>query len=146
VDFDGLYRAVREGLALAARLGVRTNLKEVARDFDMYQSIYVRKDAAMDRQVCLLPWVQCFISVKGELSPCCATYTNESVSAGNVFEEGFDAVWNGPRMQALRRQFRSRKNPFAVCRDCIPRSVAVLLKMSSMLPGFVLGRHRQRGR
>jgi radical SAM protein with 4Fe4S-binding SPASM domain len=146
MDFDGLYRAVREGLARAARLGVRTNLKEVARDFATYQSIYVRKDAAMERHVCLLPWVQCFISVKGELSPCCATYTNESFSAGNVFEEGFDAVWNGPRMQALRRQFRGRKNPFAVCRDCIPRSVAVLLKMSSMLPGFVLGRHRQRGR
>jgi radical SAM protein with 4Fe4S-binding SPASM domain len=140
MDFDGLYRAVREGLARATRLGVRTNLKEVARDFGTYRSIYVRQDAAMDRQVCLLPWVQCFISVKGELAPCCATYTNESFSAGNVFEEGFEAVWNGPRMQTIRRQFRRRKNPFAVCRDCIPRSLPVLLKMSSMLPGFVWSR------
>jgi radical SAM protein with 4Fe4S-binding SPASM domain len=141
VDFDGLYRAVQEGLARARRLGVRTNLQEVARDFTAYRSIYVRRDAALDRQVCLLPWLQCFISVQGELAPCCATYTNESFSAGNVFEEGFEAVWNGPRMQALRRRFRRRQNPFAVCRDCIPRSVPVLLKMSSMLPGFVWAHH-----
>jgi radical SAM protein with 4Fe4S-binding SPASM domain len=146
VDFDGLYQAVQAGLALATRLGVRTNLKDVTRDFAIYQSLYVRKDAALDRHVCLLPWLQCFISVKGELSPCCATYTNEGFSAGNVFEEGFEAVWNGPRMQAIRRQFRRRKNSFAVCRDCLPRSLPVLLKMSSMLPGFVFRRWSSRRR
>lgn len=140
VDFEGLYRAVQEGLGRAKRLGVRTNLKEVARDFATYRSIYVRKDAALDRQVCLLPWLQCFISVTGELSPCCATYTNEGFSGGNVFEEGFEAVWNGLRMQEIRRRFRRHQNPLAVCRDCIPRSVSVLLKMSSMLPGFVWSR------
>ncbi len=140
VDFDGLYRAVREGLARAKRLGVRTNLQEVAHDFAAYRSIYVCRDAALDRQVCLLPWMQCFVSVQGELAPCCALYTNEGFSAGNVFEEGLEAVWNGPRMQALRRQFREHRNPFAVCRDCLPRSIPVLLRMSSLLPGFVWGR------
>lgn len=140
VDFEGLYRAVQEGLSRAKHLRVRTNLREVARDFATYRSIYVRRDAALDRHVCLLPWVQCFISVQGELAPCCATYTNGSFSAGNVFEEGFEAVWNGPRMQAIRRQFRRHQNPLAVCRDCIPRSVPVLLKMSSLLPGFIRGR------
>jgi MoaA/NifB/PqqE/SkfB family radical SAM enzyme len=143
MDFDGLYRAVQEGRARAARLGVRTNHKEVARDFAAYRSIYIRKDAAMEGHVCLLPWVQCFISVKGELAPCCAMYTNEGSSAGNMLAEGFDAVWNGPRMQTIRRQFRARKCAFAVCRDCIPRSVPVLLKMSSMLPGFVFRRTRR---
>jgi radical SAM protein with 4Fe4S-binding SPASM domain len=87
--------------------------------------------------VCLLPWLQCFISVRGELSVCCATYTNESFSAGNVFEQDFEAVWNGPKMQSIRRLFRNRQNPLAVCRDCIPHSLPVLLKMGSMLPGFV---------
>jgi len=80
------------------------------------------------------------ISVRGELSPCCATCTNAGFSAGNVLKEGFEAVPNGQRMQALRRQFRKRQNPFAVCRDCIPHSLPVLLRMSSMLPGFVFAR------
>jgi len=140
VDFDGLRRAVGTGRAESARLGVCTNLKDIARDFRAYQSLYVRRDAALSHQVCLLPWLQCFISVTGELSPCCATYTNEGISAGNVFEQGFEAVWNGPKMQAIRRQFRSKRNSFAVCRDCIPRSLPVLLKMSAMLPGFMAGR------
>jgi radical SAM protein with 4Fe4S-binding SPASM domain len=137
VDFDLLRRVVQEGIADAARLGIRTNLRDIARDFESYHSIYQRQDAALSDQVCLLPWLQCFISVRGELSPCCATYTNESFSAGNVFEQDFEAVWNGPKMQSIRRLFRSRQNPFAVCRDCIPHSLPVLLKMGSMLPGFV---------
>jgi MoaA/NifB/PqqE/SkfB family radical SAM enzyme len=144
VDFESLYKAVREGIARAVRLAVRTNLKEVARDFDAYQSIYVHQDAALDRHACLLPWVQCFLSVRGELSPCCATYTNAGFSAGNVLADGFDAVWNGPRMQMIRRQFRQHRNPLAVCRDCLPRSLPVLLEMSSMLPGFVFRRRSSR--
>lgn len=143
VDFDLLGRMVQEGIADAGRLGIRTNLRDIARDFESYHSIYQRQDAAMSDQVCLLPWLQCFISVRGELSVCCATYTNESFSAGNVFQQDFEAVWNGPKMQSIRRLFRNRQNPFAVCRDCIPHSLPVLLKMSSMLPGFV-SRSRRR--
>jgi radical SAM protein with 4Fe4S-binding SPASM domain len=137
VDFDELHRAVREGLRQAGELKVKTNLRDVARDFRAYKSIYVKQDAAMSGQICLLPWLQCFVSVKGQVSPCCATYTNESFTAGNVFEQDFQSIWNGPKMKTLRRQFKKKCNPFAVCRDCIPRSIPVLLKMSSMLPGFV---------
>ena len=142
VDFDALYQAVREGIREAGRLNVKTNLKDVARDFRAYKSIYVRQDAAMSGQVCLLPWLQCFVSVKGEVSPCCATYTNESFTAGNVFEQDFQSIWNGPKMRMIRRQFRQKHNPFAVCRDCLPRSIPVLLKMSAMLPGFVYDEER----
>ncbi len=139
VNFDDLRRAVAEGIGEAKRLKVKTNLKDVARDFRAYQSIYVRQDAALSDQVCLLPWLQCFVSVKGEVSPCCATYTNEGFSAGNLFTQDFASIWNGPKMRTLRRQFRQGRNPFAVCRDCLPRSIPVLLKMSAMLPGFVYG-------
>lgn len=143
LDFDSLYRVVQRGSREAARAGVRTNLKEIVRHFETYRSLYLRQDAEMPRQVCLLPWLQCFISVGGELSPCCGTYTNEGLSAGNVFQQGFAAVWNGPRMQAIRRRFREGPQPFAVCRDCIPRSVPVLLQMGLLLPGFAFGRLRR---
>lgn len=136
VDFDALYQSVQQGTETAAGLSIKTNLKDVARDFRNYKSIYIKQDAAMSHHICLLPWLQCFVSVKGEVAPCCAMYTNESFSAGNVFAQDFETVWNGSKMREARRLFRSRKNPFAICRDCIPRSVPVLLKMSSMLPGF----------
>jgi MoaA/NifB/PqqE/SkfB family radical SAM enzyme len=142
VDFDALHRAVRQGIAEATHLGVRTNLKDIARNFATYRSLYLRQDAALPDQVCLLPWLQCFISVGGELSPCCATYTNEGLSAGNVFEQDFETVWNGAKMQAIRRRFKDGRNPFAICRDCIPHSLPVLLKMGSLLPGFVFKRVR----
>jgi MoaA/NifB/PqqE/SkfB family radical SAM enzyme len=140
MDWDALYRAVQGGIAESAHRDVRSNLQDVAHDFQAYRRLYVQHDASLSRQVCLLPWLQCFVSVGGELSPCCATYRNEGFSAGNIFAAEFDAVWNGPRMQSIRRQFRNRKNPFAVCRDCLPRSLPVLLHMSSMLPGFIFRR------
>ena len=139
VDFEALSRAVREGIDEAARRRVRTNLKDVARDFSVYRSIYTQQDAALSGHVCLLPWLQCFISVTGEVAPCCATYTNEGFTAGNAFERDFEAIWNGARMREIRRQFRRKENPFAICRDCIPRSVPVLLRMGSLLPGFMRG-------
>jgi MoaA/NifB/PqqE/SkfB family radical SAM enzyme len=140
VDFEQLRRAVEMGRAEAARLGVRTNLRDIARAFGAWWSLYVQHDAALSGQVCLLPWLQCFVSVTGELSPCCATYSNQGISVGNVFEQEFEAVWNGPALQALRRRFRRRQDPLPICRDCIPRSLPVLLKMGSLLPGFTAGR------
>lgn len=136
VDFKGLFESVKKGLSLAHQLKIKTNLKDIAKDFLTYESLYVKHDSKMQEHVCLLPWLQCFVSVKGELSPCCATYSNEGYSAGNVYEQGFDDVWNGDKMQELRRKFKNKQNDLAICTDCIPRSVPVLLKMSSMLPGF----------
>lgn len=136
VDFKALFTAVKKGLSLAQDLGIKTNLKEIARDFMVYESLYIEHDSKMNEDVCLLPWLQCFVSVKGELSPCCATYSNEAWTAGNVYKEGFHKVWNGDKMKGLRHKFKMKQNDFAICTDCIPRSVPVLLKMSSMLPGF----------
>jgi radical SAM protein with 4Fe4S-binding SPASM domain len=136
VNFPQLFNAVKKGLALAQEHGIKTNLKEIAQDFMTYESLYIEHDSKMNKDVCLLPWLQCFVSVKGELAPCCATYSNESWSAGNVYEEGFEAVWNSQKMQGLRHKFKMKQNDLAICTDCIPRSVPVLLKMSAMLPGF----------
>ncbi len=136
VDFKELFNAVKKGLTLAEEYKIKTNLKDIARDFMVYESLYVEHDSKMNEDVCLLPWLQCFVSVKGELSPCCATYSNEAWSAGNVFEQGFEPVWNSQKMQDLRTKFKKKKNDLAICTNCIPRSIPVLLKMSSMLPGF----------
>ena len=121
----------------ASKYSINTNLKEILGEFNHYKSIYVTLDSKMQNRICLLPFFQCYITAEGQLSPCCALYNNEKISAGNVFEQGFEAVWNGKEMQKLRKQFAKKTHNFAVCKDCIPRSISVLFKMSRMLPKFI---------
>jgi len=137
INFEQMVLFVKQGLDLGDKLGIKTNLGDIFRDFKHYKSIYVNRNANLNNQVCLLPFLQCYISLEGEVSPCCALFNNENVSVGNIFKEDFELIWNGDKMKNLRNLFKNNKSNFAVCRDCIPRSIPVLLKMSSMLPGFV---------
>jgi radical SAM protein with 4Fe4S-binding SPASM domain len=137
INFDKMLEKIKYGLKLSKDLNINTNLDEFLRDFSNYKSIYIKLDAEMQNKVCLLPYLQCFVSIDGEVAPCCALYCNEGVSVGNVFENNFIDVWNGKKMQNIRKSFAQKNNNFKVCKDCIPRSLSVLLKMSKMLPGFI---------
>lgn len=61
---------------------------------------------------CLFAWRALFIRPDGEAHPC------ESISfrMGNVFEEGFFKVWNGPRYTAFRKGLQ--KGLFPACARC----------------------------
>ncbi|MFH1526679.1 MAG: radical SAM protein [Bacteroidota bacterium] len=137
IDFDILLLKLNQAVSVANKLKIKTNLKEIVSNFSSYKSIYVSLDSSLQNKVCLLPYFQCFISIDGEVSPCCALFCNEKVSIGNVFENRFIDIWNGQKMQNIRRCFAAKENNFAVCKDCVPRSLSVLLKMNSMLPRFL---------
>lgn len=61
---------------------------------------------------CLFAWRGAFIYPNGDLYPC------ESISykMGNIFEDGFDAVWNGDRYKEFRRALK--KGLFPACARC----------------------------
>lgn len=61
---------------------------------------------------CFFAWRGAFIHANGNLYPC------ESIcrKMGNVFEEGFAKVWNGPRYRAFRLALK--KGLFPACARC----------------------------
>lgn len=61
---------------------------------------------------CLFALRGCFIYPNGDVYPC------ESISykMGNVFEQGFAAVWNGPRYKKFRRELKN--GIFPACARC----------------------------
>lgn len=61
---------------------------------------------------CLFIWRSLFIYPNGDLHPC----ESISLSMGNVFEEGFDQVWNGPRYREFRRVLK--KGLLPACARC----------------------------
>ncbi|MBF0618891.1 MAG: SPASM domain-containing protein [Candidatus Omnitrophica bacterium] len=66
---------------------------------------------------CLNPWQQMSVAWDGDVIPCCYDYDKKYV-LGNVNEHSLAEIWNGERMQQLRREFLSNKVGNRLCRDC----------------------------
>ncbi len=56
------------------------------------------------RQKCYWPWTSMCVTIDGHVTPCWYNLFPEDSSMGNLFEEDFQSIWNGPKYQ----EFRSR--------------------------------------
>lgn len=137
-DFDlkDLFNKLVAAREFAEREHIHSNLSFLVKDYNHLKSIYEEQNGHYEGKVCLLPWLQSFVSVDGHLSPCCATHSNSQVSMGNIFSQDFDEVWNGAAYQSLRREFKSGKK-MGICSDCVPRSLEDLVRMARMVPSFM---------
>lgn len=70
------------------------------------------------KRICRWPWVSCFITVEGFVTPCCVQGSDPKIiNFGNIFDKDFKEIWNGAPYQDFRRQLKS-KSPPENCRDC----------------------------
>jgi MoaA/NifB/PqqE/SkfB family radical SAM enzyme len=70
----------------------------------------VRSMSSSLGRACLLPTWGAYVSMAGNVTPCCHT----GQVMGNVYEAGsFEAVWNGPKYRRLRKHLYLPE-----CRDC----------------------------
>lgn len=113
-------------------LGVATNLKTLLENFDFYWNRYT-KTAPPKVMGCLYLWLQLFVSAEGEVAPCCALFMDEGVSMGNVFENGFDTVWNGKKFKEFRRQMKAGESPYKSCKVCIPKNLNWIYKKVKLI-------------
>lgn len=151
---EALAHEIRRALSAEQGKQVRTNL----RDFFQRLPEYWRKyQIQPDRKsqsgthysearrlfpACLLPWFSAYITVTGDMRPCCSCWSAET-TMGNVFESPFDAVWNGERYHKLRQAFRNGNRPFPVCETCVPKTLTALARYATLLPGFVASMQRR---
>ena len=87
----------------AAKIAKSNNIKLIGRKF--YQNI----QPTPYEFVCYLLYQHCIIWPNGDLSPCCIA---GRYKVGNIFEEGFEKVWFGPKYKRFR--FFGLK----MCRNC----------------------------
>ena len=70
------------------------------------------------RRICRWPWVSCFITVEGYVTPCCVQGSDPlMINFGNIFEKDFKDIWNSLPYQDFRRQLKSKYLP-EICQDC----------------------------
>jgi radical SAM protein with 4Fe4S-binding SPASM domain len=63
---------------------------------------------------CYMPWRHPVIKYNGDVQPCCAAPDDVM---GNVLDDSFEAIWNGPAFRRFRRHVNSAQPP-EVCRNC----------------------------
>jgi len=74
-----------------------------------------------DHSVCHVPWVDIYVTADGYAIPCPIQGTDPRlVNFGNLFEQSFDEIWNGPLYKTFRKQLVS-DDPHPVCKDCVYR-------------------------
>jgi radical SAM protein with 4Fe4S-binding SPASM domain len=69
------------------------------------------------RHPCPWPWMGAFVDVSGNIVPCCAIGDASICNMGNLYEVGFDAIWNSPDYKELRRRHKEKNIP-EFCESC----------------------------
>jgi len=70
-----------------------------------------------ERMDCYWPRHMTYVTVEGDVTPCCNYYDSREISFGNVFEEDGSAIWNGERYKSFRRRLMSGDLP-PRCKTC----------------------------
>lgn len=136
-DFDAgaLFESLKKTYEAARELKISTNVSDILSKINYYNELYELK-LPWTNKICLLPWLQTFVAANGDVAPCCALYCNEGFKLGNIFEEGFENIWNGASYAKLRKKFKEHKL-FDICRDCNPKDISMILSMIKFVPRFM---------
>ena len=129
---DEFKRLLGRARVRSEDFGVKTNLDLLLKDINFYWNRY--ENRLPPKPIgCLYLWLQIFVSAEGEVSPCCALFMDEGVSMGNVFKNGFEAVWNGERFKEFRQQMKAGQVPYQSCKVCIPKDLTWVVKKIKLL-------------
>lgn len=127
-EFRGVLGAAAER---AARSRVATNLPALFKDFAaVWEKYELVADPNVESAVCLMPWTSIYLTVGGDVRPCCSFGVTESMTMGNIFEEDFMEIWNNERYRNLRTRMRSGERPHKICKNCIAPTLWRILKSS----------------
>lgn len=142
---DSALQWLQQAQVRALERRVSTNLDEVLHNWGFLWHRYDPKLAAENQNhaVCVYGWLQAYVSVDGEVAPCCSFYMDGKVSLGNVFKDTFDSVWNGKKYQEFRRQSRTHNYKYATCRSCDSRGLWRVICLAMRTPGFLFGQWRR---
>ncbi|MFT5288951.1 MAG: radical SAM protein with 4Fe4S-binding SPASM domain [Planctomycetota bacterium] len=70
-----------------------------------------------ERRECYWPQSMSYVTVKGDVTPCCNYYDSDDLKLGNVFEQSGEEIWDGEAYTQFRRQLWSGDLPDK-CRTC----------------------------
>lgn len=79
-------------------------------------SVSAESDFLSKRIRCRWPWIRAYITVAGEVTPCCHIIDNKYIKLGNLFEEPFETIWNGRNYSDFRSSVKNKTS--LLCKNC----------------------------
>ena len=107
---EELFSIIKETIERNKGSGVKHNLNDLLDSFDSYH----RPEGDFP---CFSPWLEVYIQYYGGVRLCCEFYSKK-YDIGNMFEQNFKDIWNGKKMQKIRKNFKNGKLGFPVCQTC----------------------------
>jgi len=133
LDKEKIKTRLKESQTLARKLGVSSNLAFLIQKFDYQWERYEGKNLnSLKARRCIFPWIAAYISVYGEVKPCCMAAPSEGLVLGNIFEEKFEDIWNGQKFQKIRSLMKKGKYGAEICRECTPKDLTSLFKIPDL--------------
>lgn len=85
---------------------------------------YEKKVRKYKSKICNFLWTTTVINWDGSIVPCCSIY-DEKYDFGNIFDDGFKNVWNGPQYRAARMLIGKGKavSVDVVCKFCFKKGI-----------------------
>lgn len=136
LTYEALAQEMDRALHVSQHRSVHTNLHVFSHKLSLYWKKYQLEALGQKKQICLLPWFSAYITLEGDMRPCC-TCLQEYTTMGNLLETPLEEIWNGKRYQQFRKAIREGKRPFPVCETCVPQTFADIVRYSKILPGFL---------
>ncbi len=123
---DTLYENIEEELLKACKrehqLRISSNLQTLSHNFQTYWKRTQLQKHSDDRRICVLPWYFAYISIEGEVYPCCSFLRHDrKKSMGNILKSSMYDIWNNEEYKSLRRTLRKKAFPLPICQQCIVR-------------------------
>lgn len=72
---------------------------------------------ASERMDCYWPKSMTYVTVEGDVTPCCNYFDSRELKLGNVFRQSGEEIWNGEPYRAFRRRLLAGDLP-SKCRTC----------------------------
>ncbi|PIE31527.1 hypothetical protein CSA56_18010 [candidate division KSB3 bacterium] len=124
-------------LAISQSLPITTNLaaiyKELGASWKKYQFIAPYQGK---QRICILPWFQTYISVEGDVRPCCYFKYGQYGTMGTIAQATMQEIWNGEAYQRLREAFRQGKRLYPVCQHCMARTLGDIVGNMKFIRGW----------
>ncbi len=131
MSYEEFSRIIQEALIRSQHLHIDTNLQTIWKNLSVYWKKYqVIEPYKEGQRHCIFPWFYTYITVDGDVHPCCYLNYGSDTIMGNMFQTPFESIWNGPAYRKLRKVIREGKYPYPMCRYCLSRTLGDMLRDS----------------
>jgi radical SAM protein with 4Fe4S-binding SPASM domain len=134
---ESLLEVLKETEKRAAEKGILTNLDIWWRDYDIFWNKMQPIDEFQpNNKQCYFPWFSTWVSADGWIRPCpIMPWTLDEGRMGNLAQQSFPEIWNGPRYRELRAALARGERPTRSCKTCIPQSLHnIIFLQKKLLP------------